>query len=180
MEGERILMACIFIVILGGGMLFMGNKFFKYVEGAVDGKLNASDIGKKMIISFNKGDVEMSFVSQTEYTFSDTKGSTIIKLVGNNGEKINTTCYEEILYPDKSIYIAWSPMTQHWVYGNYYMDFSLPTIAGIYDQEVRCLVNNKNISIGKGFHMSNITNMIGTIVEDKIQNSQQDVMSMVT
>jgi hypothetical protein len=71
-------------------------------------------------------------------------------------------------------------MTQQWEYGNYFSNFTLPTIVGIYDQEVRCLVNNKNISIGKGFHIGNLTNTIQKIVDTKATELENDQMSMVT
>lgn len=118
----------------------------------------------------------LQFVSETEYTFGDGQGSTIVKLTDFKGDKINTTCYEKILYPDKSTYIDWTVMTQHWEYGNYYFNFNLPVIIGIYDQEVRCIVSNKNLSLGKGFHLSNITNTINTNVD----SLKQDVMTSVT
>jgi hypothetical protein len=111
-------------------------------------------------------------VSETEYSLKDGIGSTIIKLSDYKGDKINTTCWEKILYPDKSTYIDWSEMSQHLEYSNYYFNFDIPDIIGIYDQEVRCLVSSKNISLGKGFHVSNITNVIDEL--------KQDVMTVVT
>jgi hypothetical protein len=118
----------------------------------------------------------LQFVSETEYTFGDGNGSTIVKLTDFKGDRINTTCFEKILYPNKSTYVDWTLMTQHWEYGNYYMNFNLPDTIGIFDQEVRCLVGNKNLSLGKGFHMSNITKM----VEKDVNELKQDVMVSVT
>jgi len=120
------------------------------------------------------------FVSSTEYTRGDGNGSTIIKLLDYKGNNINTTCYEKILYPDKSVYIDWSVMTQHWEYGNYYLNFAVPLTIGIYDQEVRCLVSNKNLSLGKGFHVGNLTDMIENKIDSKIDELHQDVMMSVT
>jgi hypothetical protein len=97
------------------------------------------------------------FVSQTEYEIGDGTGSTIVKLTDYKADKIDTVCWEQIMYPNKSIYIDWLPMVQQLNYSNYYMDFPIPSVVGIYDQEVRCEVSNKNISIGKGFHVGNLT-----------------------
>ena len=119
---------------------------------------------------------KFEFVSSTEYTMGDGNGSTIVKLVDWKGEKINTTCWELIQYPNKTIYVDWTIMTQDWTYGNYYMNFVVPTTLGIYDQEARCLVGNKNISLGKGFHVGNITNMVANDVNEL----KQDIMTMVT
>ena len=118
----------------------------------------------------------LEFVSATEYTKGDGNGSTIIKLIDWRGEKINTTCWETILFPNKTMYVDWTIMTQHWEFGNYYMNFPVPEPLGIYDQEVRCIVSNKNISIGKGFHVGNISN----IVEDKADMLRVDRMSVMS
>ena len=119
---------------------------------------------------------KIEFVSATEYTKGDGNGSTIVKLVDWRGDKINTTCWEKILYPDKTTFTEWTTMTQHWEYGNYYMNFVVPEPLGIYDQEVRCLVGSKNISIGKGFHVSNISN----IVTSKIDELKVDHMTVMS
>jgi len=95
------------------------------------------------------------FVSGTEYLAYDDKGGTIVKLVDFLGNRINTTCYEIILNPDKSVFMDWKKMEQHWEYGNYFINFTTPNSEGIYDMEVKCWVSGKNLSIGKGFHVSN-------------------------
>lgn len=97
----------------------------------------------------------LEFVSGTEYTAYDDKGGTIVKLTDFLGNRINTTCYEIILNPDKSVFLDWVLMQQQWEYGNYFINFTTPNTEGIYDMEVRCFVSTKNISIGKGFHVSN-------------------------
>lgn len=120
----------------------------------------------KLKINIGDKTPKLEFVSATEYTKGDGNGSTIVKLIDWRGNKINTTCWETILYPNKTIYIGWTEMIQHWEYGNYYMDFVVPEPLGIYDQEVRCYVSNKNISIGKGFHVSNISNIVTSSIDD--------------
>ena len=133
----------------------------------------------KPILKINLPDSQspkLEFVSATEYTKGDGNGSTIIKLIDWRGNKINTTCYEKVLYPNKTTYIDWTIMTQHWEYGNYYMDFIVPEALGIYDQEVRCEISNKNISIGKGFHVSNISN----VVTSSVQELRVDRMSVMS
>ena len=119
---------------------------------------------------------KIEFVSATEYTKGDGNGSTIVKLVNWRGDKINTTCWEKVLYPDKTTYIEWMEMTQHWEYGNYYINFVVPEPLGIYDQEVRCAVGSKNISIGKGFHVGNISNVVTNAIDD-LKVDHMSVMS---
>lgn len=117
---------------------------------------------KKVQIKVPNTEPNLMFVSATEYSQYDSIGGTIVKLLDFKNDKINTTCWEKILYPDKSTYMDWTQMNQQWEYGNYYINFSIPSIQGIYDQEVRCIVGNKNISLGKGFHVgeSNATDII--------------------
>jgi len=111
---------------------------------------------------------KIEFVSATEYSFQDEKGMTIVKLSDNQGDWINTSCYETILNPDKSFYLNWTPMIPQPEYANYYLNFSVPRIEGIFDQEVFCEINNKNISLGKGFHVgnSNILSNISNAIEE--------------
>lgn len=128
----------------------------------------------KIKLDFSDRAPVLEFVSATEYTKGDGNGSTIVKLIDWRGDKINTTCYEKILFPDKSTYVDWTLMTQHWEYGNYYMNFVVPEPLGIYDQEVRCLVGSKNISIGKGFHVGNLTGVI------EANTKKVDIMSVMS
>lgn len=172
----------VFFMVVGAGYMVYDNSDmgvdFDEIEFLKDVKLkeDVKNVSNK-ILQFNLNrDPKLSFVSATEYTKGDGTGSTIIKLVDWRGNWINTTCYEEILYPNKSIYISWTEMNQHPEYSNYYMDFAVPEPLGIYDQEVRCLVGNKNVSLGKGFHVSNISN----VIESKIDSLRQDIMVSVT
>jgi len=130
----------------------------------------------QLVVSSNQEPV-FQFVSATEYQIGDTNGSTIIKLADYRGDKINTTCWEKILYPDKSTYIEWSEMIWHSEYSNYYLNFDIPSVVGIYDQEVRCIVNNKNISLGKGFHVSNISNIIQTNIVNDLRDDMMVIVS---
>lgn len=101
----------------------------------------------------------LEFVSATEYTIYDNQGGTIIKLLDWLGNNINTNCYEQILYPNKTIYLDWTVMAYQINYSNYYLNWNVPRTEGIFDQEVKCWISGKNYSIGKGFHVgeSNLT-----------------------
>ena len=117
----------------------------------------------------------LQFVSSTEYSIEDGNGATIIKLNDYKGDKINTTCWETILYPDKSVYIGWTEMTPQLEFSNYYFNFPVPQVIGVYDQEVRCLISNKNISLGKGFHVSNLTG----VIDKRIDTLKPDIMMVM-
>jgi hypothetical protein len=153
---------------------------YKYVDTSIF--LKEPDIGylnkSLSVISIDR-QPQISFVSATEYISGDRKGATIIKLEDYKGNKINTTCRESILYPNKTTYIGWSLMSYMSSYGNYYLDFTVPiSPIGEYDQEVRCFVNNKNISIGKGFHLGNTSAIVQKIIQDNVPHI--DIMSSVT
>lgn len=106
--------------------------------------------------------VRLDFISGTEYNLPrDHNGSTIVSLRDNNNNFINTTCWNTILYPDRSVYQPETQMSQDGFYGTYYQHWQIPDDKlGIFQQDVKCFVKNKNISEGKGFHVSNITNVI--------------------
>jgi len=104
----------------------------------------------------------LTFISGTEYFLPrDSQGSTIVKLRDSKNNFINTSCFLVILYPNRTIYLSESEMLQDLTYGSYYLHWDVPDDRlGVYDQEVKCLVKNKNISSAKAFHVSNITNIL--------------------
>lgn len=171
---------CVFIIVVGIGWYIFNvsgvelPKNFKFLSFVPSTMQNATSsyVEQSKIVQLVLPDrqPELIFVSSTEYIIGDSSGSTIIKLNDFRGDKINTTCWESILYPDKTVYIDWSVMTYQPEYGNYYFDFPMGSIIGTYDQEVKCLVSNKNISIGKGFHLGNET----AVIESKVNALRQD------
>jgi hypothetical protein len=166
------------IATMGYSIYYVINYISTDIQPLIPATLPPADESlKKQTIVFNTNTKpNLEFVSATEYTKGDGNGSTIVKLTDWKGDKINTSCYEKILYPDKTTYIDWTLMTQQWIYGNYYMDFVIPEPLGVYDQEVNCYISGKNISIGKGFHVGNLSN----IITSKTNELQVDDMSMVT
>lgn len=106
--------------------------------------------------------VYMSFVSGTEYSSGDTDGQTIITFRDFRNNFINTSCWETILYPNRSIYISETPMNQNVDFGTYYLDFGVGETIGNYQQDVKCLVNNRNVSNGKAYHVANLSRAIKT------------------
>src|SRR3989338_4855490 len=120
------------------------------------------------IISQENADVDdgvrMEFISSTEYvlgTPTEHNGSTIVKLRNNNNDFINSSCFLTILFPDRAIYLSETLMSQDAVFGEYFLHWEIPeSQLGVYSQEVKCLVKNKNVSSAKAFHVSNITNVL--------------------
>jgi hypothetical protein len=143
------------LFLLFGLLAISGTQLYAYYYPAQE---ETQDNTSKVQIKLNTQNMQpnMVFVSETEYDFFDKNGSTIIKLTDWKGDFIPTTCWETILYPDKSTYLYWRNMTIQPEYNNYYLNWNVPQYGeplGNYDQEVRCLVSNKNISLGKAFHL---------------------------
>lgn len=155
--------------LIGGSLISAGIIMNNYqdTDGA-DNNAIKTDLAEENItkIQIKLPDREpvLSFVSGTEYSPNDEFGGTVVKLSDWKGDGINTDCYLSILFPDKSIYLNWTGMNYQSEYSNYYLDWTVPDIEGIYDMEVRCSYNNKNMSLGKGFHVnSEATVYIGVV-----------------
>lgn len=115
----------------------------------------------------------LDFVSSTEYVLPrDHNGSTIVKLRDNKNDFINTSCYLTIVNPDRSIYLSSTLMSIDFTYGVYYRHWEVPEALGVFDQEVMCEVKGKNITQGKGFHVSNMTNILLRATESLNQSLQ--------
>lgn len=115
--------------------------------------------------------VEISFVSSTEYTSKDSNGSTIVKLRDSHNNFVNTTCWETILYPNRTIYLQTTEMNQDLGFGEYWINFEISDTTGVYSQEVMCLYKNKNISSAKAFHIS--------ALGDRILNSTNNIRNSI-
>jgi hypothetical protein len=106
----------------------------------------------------------LRFVSGTEY-ISGEFGQVIIRLADSDGEPITgANCNATILYPDKSYFLLDFPLTTSSEPGNYYGEFTTPTITGIYEETVRCSVGSGNqqreLKISSSFHVSVALNFI--------------------
>lgn len=146
------ILVAIFILIIG--VVFVSNF------------ISAEEKSFNKIISQENADVDkgvkIEFISSTEYFLpKDQNGSTILKLRDNNNDFINTSCFLTILFPDRTVYLTETLMSQDFVYGEYFLNWEIPeSQLGVYSQEVKCLIKNKNVSIAKSFHVSNITNIL--------------------
>src|SRR3989338_4591441 len=106
----------------------------------------------------------LRFISGTEYISGET-GQVIVRLSDSNGNHItNAKCNASILYPDKSYFLVDYPLVSSSEPGNYYAQFTTPTITGIYEETAKCSVVNKNkesfLAISSSFHVSVALNFI--------------------
>jgi hypothetical protein len=106
----------------------------------------------------------LRFVSGTEYISGET-GQVIVRLSDTNGNPINNAmCNVSILYPDKSYFLVDFPLVPSSEPGNYYAQFTTPTLTGIYEETAKCAVisNNKenSLTISSSFHVSVALNFI--------------------
>jgi len=111
-------------------------------------------------------DIVMRFVSGTEYAYGE-DGSTIVRVTNRYG--IGVTAYEcndTVYYPNKTAWKTDEAMAQGGATGSWYLDWNAPSIEGIYEQYVACLVPvggvNRTLANSKSFHVSstytNLTN----------------------
>jgi hypothetical protein len=104
------------------------------------------------------------FVSGTEY-ISGEFGQVIVRLADKDGNPIiNADCNATVLYPDKSYFLLDYPLGPSSQPGNYYAEFTTPTITGIYEETVKCAAVSKNkhkeVFISSSFHVSVALNFI--------------------
>lgn len=105
--------------------------------------------------------VSISFVSSTEYVNPyEGLGMTITRLESATRASINTTCTLTIISPERSAYLNETNMTYDPLYFSYYASWQVPPLNGIYEQLVTCLVNARNITSSKAFHVSNATALL--------------------
>ena len=116
------------------------------------------------IVFFPDFEPAIRFVSGTEY-ISGEFGQTIIRLADADGKPItNADCNVTIFYPDKSYFLIDYPLRPSSQPGNYYAEFTTPTITGIYEETVKCTAVSKNkhkdVVISSSFHVSVALNFI--------------------
>lgn len=119
-------------------------------------------LGVRAII-IRGGEPTLNMVSGTEY-ISGEEGQVISRISDRNGNAIlGADCFATIFYPDKSYFLLERPMTQAPTSENYFLTFTTPTITGIYEYNVRCLIGGDEgteITTAKSFHVSPAYNII--------------------
>ncbi len=106
----------------------------------------------------------LGFVSGTEYISGET-GQVIVRLGDTDNNPItNAKCNVTILYPDKSYFLLDYPLQPSTEPGNYYTQFTTPTITGVYEETARCSFDLKNkkreLIVSSSFHVSVALNFI--------------------
>ena len=113
---------------------------------------------------FGSSGADLKMVSGTEY-ISGEFGQVIIRLSDYKGKAITgALCNVTVLYPDKSYFMLDLPLQPSTEPGNYYREFTTPTINGIYEETIKCssIVNGKPVatSVSSSFHVSVALNFI--------------------
>jgi hypothetical protein len=100
--------------------------------------------------------VTMGFVSNTEYNIGEA-GQIIVEARFQNGTSAISSCQLLSWYPDKSLFLNVSGLLS--VSGNEYVNFTVPNTTGVYEYQAQCvLLNGKNGTISKSFHVSEFQN----------------------
>jgi len=123
--------------------------------------------GQAVITKGNLDDgVYFFMVSHTEYK-SDETGQIIARLVNWQGDPIDASCVGSIKYPDKTAFITNQSMSDSTIAGDHYLNFTTPSIEGIYEYQSVCNytigASPRSSSATNSFHLSPALNIIDVI-----------------
>ena len=101
-----------------------------------------------------KDGVSMAFVSGTEYV-PEQAGQVIVEVRRQRtGESLANACNISVWYPDKTQFLSPSAATFDAGTGNAYVNFTVPSVEGIYEYQAKCAVANETLVASKSFHVS--------------------------
>lgn len=123
-------------------------------------------------------ETNMVMISHSEYWTGEI-GQIIGKLYNFRGQPILADCNVTIYNPDKSIFLSATPTddTLEATDGTHYINFTTPTLEGVYEYKIRCDFNLnglKNRTISNSFHLSPALNTIRNI-NTSIANLTQNI-----
>ncbi|OGO13827.1 MAG: hypothetical protein A2Y53_03625 [Chloroflexi bacterium RBG_16_47_49] len=103
-------------------------------------------------------DDKLTYVSSTEYIATD-EGQTVVRLTDFRNNPLSATCYDTILYPNKTNFLTNTAMSADGQ-ANYYHTFTVPAQDGVYTTIVNCTYGSKEITNSKTFHVSLLNSAI--------------------
>lgn len=128
---------------------------------------------------FIKPNSNLSMVSGTEY-ISGEEGQIIIRLQDSAGNSLlNANCKVSLLYPDKTFFILEEEMIPTSVPGNYYISFTTPNQEGVYEEHIKCEVNNKILFVSSSFHVSTGLNLVAKVFEKQQEQYQKIITDFI-
>jgi hypothetical protein len=105
----------------------------------------------------------ISFIGGTEYIPND-NGKISVRLVKSNGDaETGASCKVTILYPDMSMFVNNTNMTEYGE-GIYDYNFIVPSIEGIYPYYTDCIKVGQKYKALSTFHVSNILATINSTI----------------
>lgn len=97
---------------------------------------------------------KLNFISGTEYMQTEA-GSTIVRVTNQLGIPVTATgCNVTIWYPNKTLFVSNTPMTQGGTLGSWFNNWVAPSTSGNYEEYVNCSVSGRIIGAGSSFHVS--------------------------
>lgn len=109
----------------------------------------------------DEGGPLLRMVSGTEYISGET-GQGIVRLSDFKGSPLEgAVCNATILYPDKSYFMLDLELQPSTVPGNYFRQFTTPTVNGIYEETIMCRSGQGDATtVSSSFHVSVALNFI--------------------
>jgi hypothetical protein len=125
----------------------------------------------------------LDVVSETEYSINDT-GQFIIRLTDSKSNPLTSAlCFGSIAYPDKTIFIENQSMTPSAFAGNYYFEFTVPSIHGVYEEMTTCYVNVSwglaKVTKASSFHVNDLKETI-IASNTSIMNKLNEINNHIT
>jgi len=118
-----------------------------------------------------------NYIGETEYNLQEGVGKIVVRMTDVTGDPvINGTCTARIIYPNNTIYINNTPMTEvasvGGIYeGLYFVDFNLSNVTGIYPYVVDCNKGGKDYFLMNTFHVKDIATEVWTADNRTLTNA---------
>jgi hypothetical protein len=96
--------------------------------------------------------ISLKIISKTEYTPGDA-GQVIVEIRDKQYNPINASCLTDVLYPNKTYFVQNESMIST-ILGTEYINFTVPTLDGVFEYSVNCTYDAKNYVDGSSFHVS--------------------------
>jgi hypothetical protein len=138
------------------------------------GEIHVSDALKNQIADFNSSinNLGSTYIGGTEY-ISNQSGLIAVRLISaSNTIVTGAVCNVSIFYPNRSIWLNMTPMTEL-DSGIYYYNFSIPNTTGVYIYSTDCTKTGQNYRAMNTFHVSSVS----VATNDNLQQNITDILT---
>jgi hypothetical protein len=138
------------------------------------GEIHVSGALKNQIAGLNSSinNLGSTYIGGTEY-ISNQSGLIAVRLISaSNAIVTGAVCNVSIFYPNRSIWLNMTPMTEL-DSGIYYYNFSIPNTTGVYIYSIDCTKTGQNYRAMNTFHVSSVS----VATNDNLQQNITDILT---